>query len=86
LRLKNYEVLASLLLSHTGLEKAGKIDAERLRERHEKLKLLVKVDPEGIDAYIGRDYFKNRFTEAVKTSVKEAVAGYKASQLALSKY
>jgi len=77
LRRKNYVALKGFLLGETGLEEDGLIDERKLKNRVEKINLLLKVDPEGLEAYMDSEYFKTHFAEGVQKSFQEAVEVYK---------
>jgi hypothetical protein len=83
LRADNYSNIDGFLLGHTGMEKRGLIDEERLHERREKLNLLFKIDPEGLEEYVESKYFGTRFSTGVKASFQEAVAAYKAAKISI---
>ena len=80
LRADNYSNIEGLLLGHTGMEKMGLLDEARINEGREKLKLLMKIDPEGLEEYMKSEYFETKFSKNVKTNFKEVFGKNKANK------
>ena len=83
LRMNNYSNIEGFLRAHTGLEKKRLIDETRLEERREKLRLLLKVDPEGLEEYMKSEHFQTQFSTGVKASFQAAVEECKVGKLSI---
>jgi hypothetical protein len=76
----NYSNMRGFLLGHTGMEKKGLINEDMINERCEKLKLLVKIDPKGLEEYTESEYFETHFSAGVKKNFREEIEKYKVNK------
>jgi len=77
----NYYVLGTLLLGNSEIERKGLFDIKVQEEQASKTKLLLKIDPRGLESYLESDDFKKKYTPEVQACFKHAVVEYKEALL-----
>jgi hypothetical protein len=77
----NYYVLGALLLGNSEIERQGMFNIKVQEEQASKIKLLLEIDPKGLESCLESDDFKKKYAPEVQACFKQIVVEYKKALL-----